>query len=480
MSVAKRIAKNVTVLTLADILQKILSFILVIYIARILGDANFGKYSFAFSFCSLFLILSDLGVTQYMIREVARNKMLASKFMGNAAIIKILLSIITFIFIVILINLMDYPTDTKIVVYAIGISLIIGSFSRVYNSIFTAFEKMEYNALLATLEKIAVTIGGIYILLAGYGLIEFVFIFIAGSIFSLIGSMTIATRKFAKLNFEVDGLFCKRIIKESLPFALSWIFISIYFYINIVILSKLEGDEVVGWYNAAYNLISALIFIPSIFTTVVFPTLSFLYSVSQDSLRLAYSKSFKYLLSISMPVVCGTVLLAPNIIYFIYGSEFSNSINALRILIIAFIFICVDAILHTVLNAINMQALVMKVTAIAALVSVLLNLFLIPMLSLYGASIATVLTEGILFTGYFYFVSKYLCSISLREILIKPLIATLVMGIFIYIFINYNIFILIPAAAAIYFAALNLIGGLKEDDWYLIKQIFKPTKDDIR
>jgi O-antigen/teichoic acid export membrane protein len=476
LSITRRIAKNVAVLTLSDIFQKILSFILVIYIARILGDVNFGKYSFAFSFCSLFLILSDLGISQYMIREVARNKMLTSKFMGNVAIIKILLSIATYAFIVILMNWMDYPADTRIVVYVIGLSLIIGSFSRVFNSIFTAFEEMEYNALLATLEKIVVTIGGIYILFAGYGLVHFAFIFLAGSIFGLAGSVTVATRKFAKPNFEVDGLFCRRIIKESLPFALSWVFISIYFYINIVILSKMKGDEVVGWYNAAYNLISALIFIPSIFTTVVFPTLSFLYSFSQGSLRLAYSKSFKYLLSISMPVVCGTILLAPNFIYFIYGSEFSNSINALRILIVAFVFICIDAILQTVLNAMNMQTLVMKVTGIAALTSVLLNLLLIPIFSLYGASIATVLTEVVLFIAYFYFVSKYLCPISPRETIIKPLIATFVMGIFIYTFINYNILILISAAGVIYFGVLYILGGLSEDDWYLLKQIFKPEK----
>jgi O-antigen/teichoic acid export membrane protein len=62
MNTARRIAKNISVLLLARIVSMVTSFFLMVAIARYLGDADFGKYSFAFAYSSIFVILSDLGL----------------------------------------------------------------------------------------------------------------------------------------------------------------------------------------------------------------------------------------------------------------------------------------------------------------------------------------------------------------------------------------------------------------------------------
>jgi len=73
MSSAKTIAKSTGLLFSTEIFDKLLSFLLVIVITRYLGSIGFGKYSFIFAFISFAAILSNLGLTLYIFREIAKD-----------------------------------------------------------------------------------------------------------------------------------------------------------------------------------------------------------------------------------------------------------------------------------------------------------------------------------------------------------------------------------------------------------------------
>ncbi|MGB2843008.1 MAG: oligosaccharide flippase family protein [Halobacteriota archaeon] len=74
MNTVKTIAKNTGALAILNVITSILGFFLLIYLARHLGEVGFGKYSFALSFTTLFIIFADLGISNLIIREPARNK----------------------------------------------------------------------------------------------------------------------------------------------------------------------------------------------------------------------------------------------------------------------------------------------------------------------------------------------------------------------------------------------------------------------
>jgi len=142
MNTIQRIAKNTAALFAAQFVTAILSLVLAIFIARSLGDVIFGKYSFALSFTALFAVFSDLGYNTLLIREVARDKAQASKYLNNVLCMRALISLVIFAIIVITINVMSYPADTKNVVYLFGIYTLVTSFAAVFKVTFRAFEKM--------------------------------------------------------------------------------------------------------------------------------------------------------------------------------------------------------------------------------------------------------------------------------------------------------------------------------------------------
>ena len=141
---AGRVIGNTFWLLLQRAGGRILTLLLMIYLARSLGSLGFGKLSFAISFTSLFLILSDLGITTLTVREVARDKERGPEYIGNNATLKLILSIFTFLAISISVSLMKIPLDTRFVIYLIGARIIFDNMGGFFGAVFQAYEEMKY------------------------------------------------------------------------------------------------------------------------------------------------------------------------------------------------------------------------------------------------------------------------------------------------------------------------------------------------
>ena len=96
MGTVKRIAKNTGVIFAAQGLGYVLSFFYMMYNARYLGAAGFGILMFAIAFAGIFGVLTDFGFQSLTVREVARDRTMASKYLANLSGIKIIMAVITF------------------------------------------------------------------------------------------------------------------------------------------------------------------------------------------------------------------------------------------------------------------------------------------------------------------------------------------------------------------------------------------------
>ena len=473
MNTVQRIAKNTAALFAAQFVVSILGLILYIFIARSLGDVIFGKFSFALAFTALFAVFSDLGYNTLLIREVARDKSLASKYLSNVLCMRALLSLVIFALIVITINLMGYPTDTKNVIYLFGIYTLVVSFSAVFKVTFRAFEKMEYEAGITIFANIIRFSLGLLVLFLGYDLIELALVFLLSGIFDFLFSFLVCERKFVKPKIELDFDFWKSTIKLALPLSITGISLLIYTRIDTVMLSAMKGDAVVGWYNAAYNLVLAFKPIPQLFMNALFPLMSSYFVSSKDSLKITSEKSFRYLLILGLPLAVVITLLADSFIPLFYGPQFENSIIALQILAwdIFLYFLWFNGAF--ILVAANKQNLWVVAAVSTALINIIANLLLIPSLSYVGAAIATIVAESLCVILVFYFVSVE-TNISVKYTdLIKVSFASLVMGIFVYHFRCFNLILVVILAAVLYLFALHRVRVFSDEDMRLFKQILK-------
>ncbi|MEK6946821.1 MAG: flippase, partial [Nanoarchaeota archaeon] len=332
MGTVRSIYRNLLFLSSGEIISKILQFVLMVYAARILDQASFGKFSFALSLSFIAIITADLGINQLLIREIAREKGDANKYFINAFIVKLIFALITWVFIIILLNTLNYPKDTRYVVYLILAFTIISTFTDLFYSVFRAFEKMFYDSLIKILRMIILASLGLYVLFNGYGVMIFSAVFIAVEALMVCIACIIAQKKFIKIKLDINFKFMKDIVKTAFPLGMAFFFSSIYFYIDSVMLSKMRGDVEVAIYSVAYNLALAILFIPAVYTNAIYPVMSRYYKTSKENLIYLYKKSFKYLYIIGLPISAGLYILASRIIVFFYGTPYKGSVIALQII----------------------------------------------------------------------------------------------------------------------------------------------------
>ena len=471
LSTVQRVAKNTGIVIAGDVIFRLISLVVIIYLARYLGVVDFGKYNFIFAYLAFFNVITDLGLQAILVREMARDSAIAPKLIGNAYIIRGLLTAIAVISSVVIITLMSsYPTDMTSYVYIASFTLLFISFSDFYRTIFEANLRLEYNTIAKLVFKVL-----------SAGLIVGI-IFTKGTLMQIIIALVLSemvktllsysfSRRFVRPRFEIDFGMWKYLLKECLPLALSSVIMIIYFRVDVVMLSIMQGDAAVGLYSAAYKLCEPISVIPYALIVSLYPIMSASFKSSEEKLRKIYRLSIKYIIAIMLPIAIGTTLIANKIILLIYEVPFAGSITALQILIWALVFTSTNSILSNLLISMNKQKLYTISTGLCAITNVTLNLFLIPKLSYNGAAIATVLTVVVLFAVCFYFVSKHLQILPVHKIVIKPAIGGLIMGVFVHYFIDVNIVLLVLFAAVLYLVSLIALKTFTNEDWDIAKKI---------
>mgnify|MGYP003882679165 CR=1 FL=1 len=470
LSTVQRVAKNTSIIIVGNVIFRIISLFVTIYLARYLGTADFGKYSFVFAYLAFFGILTDLGLSTILVREMSRNSAIAPKLIGNAYIIRWILTVFAVILSIAVITLMSYPADTTTCIYIAAFTLLFQSFSGFYSTIFQANLRMGYNIFAKLVFRVLSAAIILWIIFAKGTLLQVIFALVFSEGVKTLINYSFS-RKFVRPKFVIDFGLWRHLIKEALPIALSNVVWVIYYQTDMIMLSIMEGDVAVGIYSAAHKLFDPLLLIPTALMMSMFPIMSASFKSSNERLIKSYRLSLKYLLIMALPIVIGVTLLSDKIILLIYGRSYANSATVLQILILALVFTFANSVFLNLLVAIDKQKLHTLSFCLCAIVNVVLNLTLIPILSYNGAAIATLFTNIVLLLASFYFLSKHLQLPSVYKMLIKPVISGLIMGAFIYYFTDLNLFLLIGLAGLVYFTALLLLKTFSEEDWNIIKKI---------
>jgi len=480
MNTVQRIAKNTAVLLSTQLISYLIALFYAIYSARYLGPESYGVLSFALAFTGLLAFISDLGLSPLTTREVARDKSLAPKYLINAAIIKIALSVVFFGLMALIVNTMGYPQETINSVYIFCLYAIFQSFHYLFYAIFQSHERMEYQALGQILGSVLILVGVILAIKYSLGVVAFAWLYCASAIIVFVFCFVIILLKFAKprsewlpWKVEIRWDFWKRTLKSALPFMLTIAIAGIFLKIDVIMISAMKGDSAAGYYNSACNLIMVLLTLSAVATAPAFPAMSRFFISSKDSLKIAMVKSSKYQFILGLPIVVGTFMLANRIISTIYGSGFEQAAVALRVLILylPLRFVCNST--GWTLAAINKEPLRTLSVGIAVLVNIALNSILIPPYGIQGAAIATVISQILMFLLFEYFVRKNFHGLPLREIAVKPLIACAIMGVLVFFIRKESLLLVIPAAAILYFALLLFLKAFDAKDKKIFKDIIK-------
>ncbi|MCQ1535622.1 flippase [Methanosarcina sp. KYL-1] len=475
MDTIKRLARNSGYLFLSGTAAKILSFIALLYIARYLGPEDFGKFSFAFAFIYFFSFIPDLGIHRILVREASKEPQAAGKLIGNGTIMKVFFSLIALALSFFMISVLDFLPETKSALYIASFGLL-ASGAGAYGIIYEAKLRMEYSLFFNLVSKIFFLSFVLLAVRGHLGLPVFVFSSVLAT-FVHNFLMVAFSKRLVNVSFEIDPLLMKNLFREAVPVAIASVFSVIYFRIDTLMLSFLQGDLDVGFYSAAYRLTEALVFLPAAFTTSAFPLMSKYFKDSFDSFGFAYARTFKYLFAAGLLAAVLVTFNSDKIILAVYGPEYQNSIIVLQILVWATALMFVNSLVSSTCISSGNQQIISKTAVLATFLNIALNLALIPTMSYTGAALATVFSELAAMAFGMSWIYGNLLHKSLFRETVSPLAAAGAMSLLIIFFRPYaGILFLSALSLPVFAAVLYITGWMDADDKNLFSKLISRSR----
>jgi O-antigen/teichoic acid export membrane protein len=455
-----KIAKNASILAFGQIISRVMAIFYLAALARYVGKGGIGQIATGNAVNNLLLLLVAPGLSILFVRDVAPYKEKAVSYISNMIFIRLLLIMPFAILSIAIAYSGKYPRETGYIINLYMLLYIIDTLTEILLATFRAYERMEFEAgiqMARDFINIAFSLLAIY--LKG-SLLAIVSISVLAQVCKFVLAYGLVRWRFVRLHFTVDLQLSKTLLITSLSFGILLVIHTLQSQMAVFVLSLYYDATEVGTYAAANTLVTMLLFIPNSFAAAIFPNLSRLNVESRTNLSYYYRLSYKYLLVLGFPLGLGTMLVGDRAIRLIYGGEFKDSGEVIRIMAI-FLFMIVGYSNGSLLHATGRQRFYAWTQGLAALLNGLLCFILVPVQGAVGAAIA--FTAAGLVT---FFIHSVACHRQLGlalpwETATRVAAATLVMGVVVQIALAAQIpWVIVSAVVAplVYTAMIFLLG----------------------
>jgi O-antigen/teichoic acid export membrane protein len=386
--------RNTFFLAIADAAGRVVSLVFFTLAARHLGVARFGLLSFSLAFVSMFSVLSDLGIGTLAIREIARDRSAARDLVTRGISIRLLASTAVALGVVAVAALLAYPAATVCVVAICSTTVVSGGVILFYASVLQGFEHNSYTAL-ARVAQTAVMIAGALLLarqtptVTGYALV------LAGaSALAATAVSVVVWVMFVPLSLDFGFRRWLPMLRRALPFGVATILVAFYYWSGSTILSKIAGEKAVGEFGAAFRLVAGVGFLGTSFSGAVYPVISRVFASEPSRWPATAGRALRLILNLAVPQAVLGLALAGPVIGMLYGPGYEGSVRVMMTLVWWGACASLNSMLSNMLFAADRQRLVTMQAGISAVVSLVLNLALIPAFGALGAAAALSFAEA--------------------------------------------------------------------------------------
>ena len=418
-----KVLKNYVYNLSYQLLVIILPIITTPYVTRVFSSTDLGTYGYFNSIVTYFILLATLGVANYGTKEISgHRKDIRKNFWGIYTLQfgATILSICLYILLCLSLSFMQNP-----VAYILGLSLV--SKGMDISWLFQGLEDFRKITVRNITVKLVGVISIFLFVKSANDLYLYVFLL---TIFELLGqfSMWLPAREFiGKPHF--DWSYAKQHLKPVVLLFLPQIAISLYVTLDRTMLGALASTKDVGIYDQALKLVNILLTLVTSLGSVMLPRVANLLSTGDHkAVNKMHQMSFLIYNLVIFPIIAGMLIVNDDFVQFFLGQDFQDAKYAIAIMIFRMFFIGWTNIMGIqILIPHNKNKEFMISTTIPAIVSVGLNLLLLPKLGYIGAAIVSVLTEALVWAIQLYFTRNYLKEVPFLASTVKIIGASALM-----------------------------------------------------
>jgi O-antigen/teichoic acid export membrane protein len=334
----RRVLLNTSALAGSSLWRIGLSFVLQLFIANRLGAVGLGQYATALAYLNVCQVLSELGLPQLLVRDLARSPGRRRLYFKAALGLQMSAAILVWGGLAALAFLLPFQPVTRTALLIITASLPFFAISSICTTLLQAGERMEVVMVVEMIVNAMIVLSSIFILWRGGGVIHLAAVMIVSQAISAVMYWGILLR----IGLLAGDDPHKQTWMETVPllwrkarpfFGLSLANVLLH-RLDILLLSVVAGEIVTGIYSAAYLMVRVLLILSQTYWQAIYPTLSRLrQQTAQQSWRLA-SLGIRYGLMALLPIAAISSGVAEPLLGLIFpGERYAESVPAFQVLV---------------------------------------------------------------------------------------------------------------------------------------------------
>ncbi len=413
--------KNYVYLTLAELAGKVVTFIAIANLARVVGPTAYGYFEFAAAalFCAGLIV--DQGLGPYGAREIARAPARTGELVSEIVALRFVLALITMVLVVgFALGFAHSVTVTQLLlIYALDLLVM----PLLLQWVFQGHDQMS---TVAVLQIIRQALFAVVVLVAVRDSAQIWLAAVAEGI-GILGAALYGMFRYYRhfrRGIELRFKLSTHLLRESLPIGLSQIFWVVRMYGAILIVGLIAPPQQVGYFGAAMRLFVALHAFIYLYLFNLLPSMARTWQQRDSSFEKLIGRSMWLVGWCCLPLVTLWVILAPNVVTAVYGPQFLPGGLALAWLGLAFGAAWLDGHYRFGLIAAGRQDAEMMSQLLGAVVAVLLIPLLYAGFGLGGVGLALFLSELAVWAAAWGFVHTRLHLREQTDTLMRPFIGS--------------------------------------------------------
>ena len=348
---------------------------------RLLPASEYGKFSFAIALATIVETLMDIGLGPVTVRTVARDGAGAGTLFRHVLGLKIAWGALGLVVLLIAAPILRSDPAVIRACYLMGISSAIRSYVLSARGLLQGLNRFDLETVTVVADRGLLLVLGTLVLVGGYGLYGLSVAFVVARLLMFVVVTVIVKRVTGSAVPTYDRAVWIELQTAALPLGFFLITLTLYTYIDTVILGIMRTDAETGWYAASYRVYEGLMYAPSAFATVLTPAL--LADVRRRSGRSA----------LAVPALAARLGAgrardwrrrcaprAADAVAVLRGRPTWPAVPPLQVLAGGSIFVFCTWILHAAAISTNLDRRLVGTTAIGLITNIALNILFIPRL----------------------------------------------------------------------------------------------------
>jgi O-antigen/teichoic acid export membrane protein len=392
----KKVPRNSALLFSSRLIDMAAVVLTNVVIARSLGAASFGQYSFISAYVVSITMLSYFGLDNLTMRNIARHADKAPQYLGTVIVARWILSGLAALLILAGLPFIGLEQKFLPALSLLTVSEIIGAFVTVQTAVFKAREQMKYDVYITILWRltslILISLGAY----RGFGITGLCTIFLTANLTRALFAVWITRTKFFKPDFSEVNLMLRGIFKDAAVLGAAMLITNWLFRSAQLAIKFLLGPEPVAYFQVSYAIILQVSTVALSIMLALFPVISRKARPDQESLRRIseiYTGVSKLLICLGLVFSAGLMLLSRPIILTLFGPEYLQAVEIFRILLTALVPIFIYSLHALLFVAYNKQYYIIISRGISFILVCGLYFLFIPRFGAIGAACAYVIVS---------------------------------------------------------------------------------------